>query len=426
MSALLDRFLPFETAVIKDIERADSVELKFRLPALAIGTLLAVLAFGLWEVFAWLAIRLVVLAVFLTYVKNLPEAIDKPRIFALSAMTFLDSAVHTAIGVYLWTFGDPVLTVAGLAVVIAAMLNTAWTKSACGFLWSIEAAVIALGLLGMTVVFAMRGGDFVDTGLIFVSFTMLYIYFVMSLLVIWRNRLKLRLSQQAEVERAKLGAVGTVTGGVAHDFNNLLTTILGNIELARMEGDPAERDVLLSEAHKAGVHGADLIAHLMDFVKKTRLSPEYTEVKSICQRLGPLVSRTIGKNHSVKVDIPANIPGIYVDAGKIQAVLLNLVMNACDSMPDGGVVHFAAARTRALGKDSISLSITDTGVGIPRHMLDKVFEPYVTLKPFGEATGLGLSMSKGVAEQSGGKIDIQSEPGQGTTVTLHLPAVVKA
>ena len=223
-----------------------------------------------------------------------------------------------------------------------------------------------------------------------------------------------------------MGAVGTVTGGVAHDFNNLLTTILGNIELARMEGDPAERDVLLSEAHKAGVHGAELIAHLMDFVKKTRLSPEYTEVKSICQRLGPLVSRTIGKNHSVKVDIPSNIPGIYVDAGKIQAVLLNLVMNACDSMPDGGVVYFAAARTRALGKDSISLSITDTGVGIPSHMLDKVFEPYVTLKPFGEATGLGLSMSKGVAEQSGGKIDIQSEPGQGTTVTLHLPAVVKA
>lgn len=306
------------------------------------------------------------------------------------------------------------------------MVAVVWVRSGSAFLWRIEAAAIAPCLLAIPVIHYVQGGGIEDTLVILSSLGLLYMYFLMAVISVWRSRLAVERARVAEVERAKMEAVGNMTGGVAHDFNNLLTTVLGNLDLAKTSQTEAERQQLLDEAIEAGQYGATLIGHLMDFTQRARLSPERTQVKDICGRMNLLVSRTLGDNHRVSVDIQADLPDIYIDNGKIQTVLLNLVLNARDAMAEGGVIRFSAMRTRALGQDTVTLKIGDDGIGIPKDKLATVFEPFVTLKPFGENTGLGLSMAKGVAEQSGGRIEIASEVGRGTEVSLHLPVAADA
>ncbi len=237
-------------------------------------------------------------------------------------------------------------------------------------------------------------------------------------------------------EAQKMQAIGQLTGGIAHDFNNLLTVILGNLELtrARLDGD----HLLLSRIERAtwaAQRGAALTGQLLAFARKQPLAPAPIDLATTVQDLIPMLRRTIGEHIDLRYVETAGAWPAMADPAQLESALLNLALNARDAMPDGGrltielankVLDEAYARSHAevTAGDYAMVAVSDTGHGMPPEVLARVFEPFFTTKPDGKGTGLGLPMVFGFIKQSGGHINIYSEPGEGTTVRLYLPRAI--
>ena len=231
-------------------------------------------------------------------------------------------------------------------------------------------------------------------------------------------------------ESQKMAAIGRLTAGVAHDFNNLLASIMGSAELLerRLGADPAQLrrvSIILQGAQR----GADLVQQLLAFSRKQPLAPVSVDANNIVRGMSELLRTTLGGAVRVQTQFGARWPAM-VDPVQIEHVILNLAINARDAMPDGGVLTIA---TRDLVQDLhrpsaglvpgdyVAVSVTDTGTGMTPDVMEQALEPFFTTKPPGRGSGLGLSQVYGVASQSGGGMEIQSEPGKGTTVTVFLP-----
>jgi signal transduction histidine kinase len=239
-------------------------------------------------------------------------------------------------------------------------------------------------------------------------------------------------------EAQKMQAIGQLTGGLAHDFNNLLTVILGNLELARarLEGDHPLL-TRIERATWAAQRGATLTSQLLAFARKQPLAPTPIDLGTTVQDLVPLLRRTIGEHIDIRYVDTAGAWPAMADPAQLENALLNLALNARDAMPDGGrltielankVLDEAYARNHAevTPGDYAMLAVSDTGHGMTPEVLARVFEPFFTTKPDGKGTGLGLPMVFGFIKQSGGHINIYSEPGEGTTVRLYLPRAIGA
>ncbi|MBF9151037.1 ATP-binding protein [Novosphingobium jiangmenense] len=247
------------------------------------------------------------------------------------------------------------------------------------------------------------------------------------------------LAQREHAESAlrqaqKMEAVGQLTGGLAHDFNNLLAGITGAFELigrrlvqGRLDEVNRYVDVGLGAAQRA----AALTHRLLAFSRRQTLSPRPTHANQLVADFIDLVRRTMGPAISVGVELDPDLWPALVDANQLENALLNLCINARDAMPDGGQLSIwtgnvtldeEGARKRGLAPaDYVTITVGDTGVGIPPEDLDRVFEPFFTTKPTGKGTGLGLSMVYGFARQSNGLVRIRSTPGLGTQVRIYLP-----
>ncbi len=238
---------------------------------------------------------------------------------------------------------------------------------------------------------------------------------------------KLRQSQKME-------AVGQLTGGLAHDFNNLLAGISGALELMGMriaQGRLADVDKYMVAAQGAAKRAAALTHRLLAFSRRQTLDPRPTDVDTLVKGMADLIQRTVGPSVAIDtVSAPALWPAL-VDASQLENALLNLCINARDAMPEGGRITIETANQRLDPRaadaydipegEYLSLSVSDTGSGMPPELIARVFEPFYTTKPIGQGTGLGLSMIYGFAQQSGGQVRIHSQVGQGTTVRLYLP-----
>ncbi|MDT0506590.1 ATP-binding protein [Novosphingobium sp. MMS21-SN21R] len=247
------------------------------------------------------------------------------------------------------------------------------------------------------------------------------------------------LAQREQAEMAlrqaqKMEAVGQLTGGLAHDFNNLLAGITGSFEMIarRMEqGRVPDAERYVTAGLGAARRAASLTHRLLAFSRRQTLSPRPTSVNALLADFIELVGRTVGPEITVKVASDYDAWPALVDANQLENALLNLCINARDAMPDGGVLTIetlnvtldqAGAEERGmLPGDYISVTVSDTGVGIASEDLERVFEPFFTTKPMGRGTGLGLSMVYGFARQSNGLVRIRSTPGQGTSVRIYLP-----
>ncbi len=232
----------------------------------------------------------------------------------------------------------------------------------------------------------------------------------------------------------KMEAVGQLTGGIAHDFNNLLTVIIGNIELLEMRPDNPSNKEILKEALGAANLGALLVAKLLSFSKRQPLTPEKLELSGLVKNLLPFLTRTLGAQIEIRTELDGPVDLVMADPGQIENAVLNMAINARDAMPEGGTLNIRAQNvTVESGQkpetadlddgDYVALSISDTGTGMPPEVLASVFEPFFTTKEQGKGTGLGLPMMLGLARQSGGDVTISSAEGQGTVVTLYLPAI---
>jgi len=244
--------------------------------------------------------------------------------------------------------------------------------------------------------------------------------------------------RQAELQRAqKMEAVGQLTGGLAHDFNNLLTVVIGNLELLEMRTDDPKLRALLQEALEASNLGAALTSQLLSFSKSQSLEPEKVALNALVETMLPILERTFDEQIEIETQLASDLEATMADPGQIESAILNLALNARDAMPDGGTLtvrtrnvvldaDYAAAQIDVTPGDYVCLSITDSGSGMSPETQSRAFEPFFTTKGPGAGSGLGLSMVYGFAKQSGGHVAIYSEIGQGTTVNLFLPTVVKA
>lgn len=244
------------------------------------------------------------------------------------------------------------------------------------------------------------------------------------------DELNQKLSQSQKME-----AMGQLTGGVAHDFNNLLTVILGNAEhLAERLAANKELHKIADDIATAAERGSDLTRSLLAFARKQPLMPRDIDIGQKILGMEQLLRRTLGEHVECEFRIDPGLWRASVDPGQLASALLNLVLNARDAMPSGGRLT-VRVQNISLGEadvdvdgqarpgDYIMVAVTDTGTGMTAEVASRAFEPFFTTKDVGKGTGLGLSMVYGFAQQSGGSMQIRSEPGHGTVVKLFFPRV---
>jgi two-component system cell cycle sensor histidine kinase/response regulator CckA len=254
-----------------------------------------------------------------------------------------------------------------------------------------------------------------------------------SVLAVIQDATALKTLEAQFVQSQKMQAIGQLAGGVAHDFNNLLTAISGNCDLLllRHSADDASYPDLVQIRQNAN-RAAALVAQLLAFSRKQTLQPEYLDMQDVFSDLTHLLNRLVGEKLRLDLHHGAGIGTIRADRRQLEQVIVNLVVNARDAMPQGGTIrlqtqalHLAdnLARDRAVvpAGDYAVIQVIDTGTGIAPDMLQVIFEPFYTTKKSGEGTGLGLSTAYGIVKQSGGFIFVDSVIGQGTTFTLYFP-----
>jgi signal transduction histidine kinase/ActR/RegA family two-component response regulator len=238
----------------------------------------------------------------------------------------------------------------------------------------------------------------------------------------------------------KMEAVGQLTGGVAHDFNNLLTVIVGNLNIAQRQLDslteaPAERlRRLINNAMRGAERATTITKHLLAFSRKQPLDPKPLNINSLVHGLSDFLRRTLGETITLDI-IGANaLWQAEADSVQLEAAILNLAVNARDAMVAGGKLTITTENSLLDEKycqnhddlvagPYVRIAVSDTGTGMPKDILERVFEPFFTTKKVGQGTGLGLAQVYGFVKQSNGHIEIDSEPGKGTTVTMYLPAL---
>jgi two-component system NtrC family sensor kinase len=238
------------------------------------------------------------------------------------------------------------------------------------------------------------------------------------------------IAEEAVRQSQKLEALGQLTGGVAHDFNNLLSVIIGNAELIR--GKPPERvERSIGQIMQAARRGAELTQRLLSFSSRRMLSPKPIDLIADLPRLTELLQTSLRGDIRFRCRFADGLWPVEVDPGELEIALINVAANARDAMPDGGRFEFTARNVTIfagelpgapdIGGQFVALALTDSGSGMMPDVAARAFEPFFTTKDVGRGTGLGLSQVYGFVRQSGGAIALDSEPGKGTSVRIHLP-----
>jgi PAS domain S-box-containing protein len=243
--------------------------------------------------------------------------------------------------------------------------------------------------------------------------------------------------EERDRQSQKMQAIGQLAGGIAHDFNNLLVVINGYAELIAQElgsSHPSQAD--LDEIRAAAGSAANLIRQLLAFSRRQILQPQILDINAVLRRSERLLGRVIGEHIALTLNLSAR-SRVHADPGQIEQVIMNLSVNARDAMPDGGHLTIETADVEldhlyvadhhgATAGRHVLLAVSDTGSGMDDATRARVFEPFFTTRPPGKGTGLGLATVYGIVKQSRGSIWVYSEPGQGTTFKIYLPAAIGA
>ena len=241
---------------------------------------------------------------------------------------------------------------------------------------------------------------------------------------------KLERAREFSLQAQKLEAIGQLTGGIAHDFNNLLTAVLGSLELLRKRLPSDPRSIaLLQNAMQGAQRGTALTKRMLAFARHQEANNQVIGVPELVRGMTELLQRSVGPSFSIETHFPLALKPVEVDINQMELAILNLALNARDAMPDGGEI-ILAAREESVAADHnglkagkyIHVSVIDRGEGMDEETLRRATEPFFTTKGVGKGTGLGLSMAHGFAEQSGGRLILHSQKGNGTTAELWLPA----
>jgi signal transduction histidine kinase/ActR/RegA family two-component response regulator len=255
-----------------------------------------------------------------------------------------------------------------------------------------------------------------------------------------RDYLADRQRSEERVRQAqKMDAVGKLAGGVAHEVNNMMTAVIGFADYA-LKQLPADHPVRpdIEEVIKAGTRAAAVTQQLLAFSRRQPHQPSLLSLQEVIPELSKLLERLLGAEHELRLEVPRDLPPVLADRNQLEQVLVNLALNARDAMEPGGRLVIAGSiveiddATPPSSVDEIRtarnvrIRVTDTGQGMSPEAREHAFEPFYTTKPLGQGTGLGLSTVYGIIKQSGGYVWIDSRLGEGTTITVDLPAVSEA
>jgi len=244
-----------------------------------------------------------------------------------------------------------------------------------------------------------------------------------------KNKIQVQLFQSQ-----KMDSIGTLAGGIAHDFNNLLTVIQGHSQMLMLEFDEADSHYQdLKEIQRASVRASNLTRQMLLFSRKQPMEFISLNLNETVDGLLKMLKRLIGEDMAISAELESNPWAAKGDQGNIEQVIMNLTINARDAMPNGGKIiiktenvhideSYCGVYPYAQPGNYICLSIKDTGVGMDKEVLQRIFEPFFTTKGVGKGTGLGLSVVYGIVKQHEGWINVESEPGQGSTFKIYLPA----
>jgi CheY-like chemotaxis protein len=235
----------------------------------------------------------------------------------------------------------------------------------------------------------------------------------------------------------KMEAVGQLTGGIAHDFNNMLAVIVGSLDIAKrqLHIDPAKSERFIANAFDGAQRGAQLTSRLLAFSRQQPLDPRPLDANKLVRETSELLRRSLGENIHLETVLVDDLWRILADAPQLESTLINLCVNSRDAMPDGGSLALRTANVHfddpdgpggvgGQSGDFVAIIVHDTGCGMSPEVLARAFDPFYTTKAPGQGTGLGLSQVYGFVSQSGGHISIDSQPGTGATVSIHLPRYV--
>jgi PAS domain S-box-containing protein len=244
-----------------------------------------------------------------------------------------------------------------------------------------------------------------------------------GILVVARDITDRRALERRLARAERMETVGRLAGGVAHDFNNLLTVVRGNAAVLEDRlGRDSPEGVLAAEIDQAALRGVGLTRHLLAFARRQPVAPRVVDLSGLVSDLIPIVRRLVGESIDLTWRPAPYSCLVLADPHQLEQVVLNLCANAKDAMPNGGRVTLAVGREGVM----VRLVVEDSGVGMSDAIRARAFEPFFTTKSPGTGAGLGLATSYGIVEEAGGSIAIESEPGQGTVVTLRLPAASEA
>ena len=257
------------------------------------------------------------------------------------------------------------------------------------------------------------------------------------------NQTAQRLEAEERLRQShKLEAVGQLTGGVAHDFNNLLTIIIGNLEIAQQNLNSWSKDAedyvrrAIANAMGGARRATALTQRLLAFARRQPLAPTPINVNSLVLSLSEFIRRTLGEDIELEVVGSGGLWHVEADQPELESAILNVVVNARDAMPNGGKLSVETSNAfldETYCRDHqdvrsgqyVLIAVTDTGKGMDKETLNRAFEPFFTTKEAGQGTGLGLSQVYGFVKQSSGHVKIYSEPGEGTTVKVYLPRLLR-
>jgi signal transduction histidine kinase len=238
-----------------------------------------------------------------------------------------------------------------------------------------------------------------------------------------RVEVALQTTEDQMRQSQKMESLGNLAGGIAHDFNNLLAVIAGNSSMLSetISRDSDERD-MIDDIEQTVDRAVALTRQLLAFSRKQVTAPVVVDLNAVVSDTRKMLRRMIGDDIKIVSSLDPDLHNVMIDPGYLVQVLMNLAVNARDAMARGGTLTFCTRNDMT----EVVLSVSDTGAGMPPQVRDRVFEPFFTTKELGKGTGMGLAVVHGIVQQAGGRIEVTSELGAGTTFTVHLPSVAEA